>query len=671
MHRGYIYAKIPQLPSFYKYLYPEICKCPLYNLNLSFLSGGEISHKRNVRFGLRSITSEIDAYGHRCFLLNGRKVLVKSAGWSDDIFMQDTPSRTLRQLEYVRDMGLNSVRFENIWSKDGAVYDLCDSLGIMAMVGWSCQWEWEDYCGLPETRGFGCINDPASEKLAIRYMHDQILWMRNHPSVICWCTGSDRIPNARLEEGYMKWYSQLEYRPYICSAKGLASKFGGPSGMKMEGPYEYVGPDYWYLDTRRGGAYGFNTETGVGMNVPQAESVERMVGKDHLWPLDSNWDLHCTASSSHMNNTGYAVSVMTAEYGAPEGFGDFVRKAHALDYDGTRAMYEAFRCNVPRTTGIVQWMLNSAWPSLYWQLYDWYLVPTAGYYGTKKACAPVQLIYNYGDKAVYSVDELVPAADYTARIQIYGSDSKLLSSEEKAVRIEPRSPAKVFEGIEGPCFLALELLDKDGKTVADNFYCVPAGNNKYLWDKANWCNTPISEYVDLSFVSALPVTELQMRTKASKRKYVVTVSNESDVIAYQNILKAKDAEGQLIPAAIWSDNFFSLLPGSSRTVTCTLPEGVSRASISLSGWNAEVRQSAPDSLDRNRSKYAVYDFSKDDRYSKEETYELVTVQQPKGKKVKNVIFMIGDGMGYEQISCAWVGDDGSSSKLYKIGFTGL
>ena len=636
----------------------DMGKPELYNLTVSFLNGGKVSHQRRVRFGLRSITSEIDDQGHRLFKLNGRKVFVKSAGWSDDIFMQDTPARTLRQLQFVRDMGLNSVRFENIWSKDGSVYDLCDSLGIMAMVGWSCQWEWEDYCGLPETSGFGCINEPSYEDLAIRYMHDQLLWMRNHPSVICWGTGSDRIPNARLEEGYMKWYRQLEYRPYICSAKGLASKFGGPSGMKMEGPYEYVGPDYWYLDTRRGGAYGFNTETGVGMNVPQAESVERMVGKDHLWPLDGNWDLHCTASSSHMNNTGYAVKVMSEEYGAPEGFEDFIRKAHALDYDGTRAMYEAFRCNIPNTTGIVQWMLNSAWPSLYWQQFDWYLVPTAGYYGTKKACAPVQLVYNYGDKAVYSVDELVSSADYVARLGIYGPDSKLQRSEEKLIHISRRSPAKVFEDIDGPCFLALELLDKDGKVVADNFYCVPAGHNEYAWKKADWCNTPISKYVDMSFVTSLPGTELKMQTVASKRRYTVTLRNDSEVIAYQNILKAKDSDGQLIPGAIWSDNFFAVLPGSSRTVTCTLPEGSGPANISMSGWNAEVRQSAPDSLDRNRSQYAVYNFSKDDRYSKEDTYETVDVCQPKGKKVKNIIFLIGDGMGFEQISCAWVVNGG-------------
>ena len=227
-------------------------------------------YSRKVRFGLRDIKGEIDPEGHRLFKLNGRPVLIKSAGWTDDIFMQDTRERTRRQIELVRNMGLNSVRFENIWSKDGYVYDVCDSLGVLTMVGWSCQWEWKGYCGLPEVGRTGCINTPEFEQLAIRYFHDQLIWMRNHPSVISWGTGSDRIPNERLEEGYMKWYNQLEYRPYVVSSKGMSSKFGGPSGMKMEGPYEYVGPEYWYVDTKMGGAYGFNTETGIGMNLPQA-----------------------------------------------------------------------------------------------------------------------------------------------------------------------------------------------------------------------------------------------------------------------------------------------------------------------------------------------------------------------------------------------------------------
>ena len=63
-------------------------------------------------------------------------------------------------------------------------------------------------------------------------------------------------------------------------------------------------------------------------------------------------------------------------------------------------------------------------------------------------------------------------------------------------------------------------------------------------------------------------------------------------------------------------------------------------------------------LDRDRSKYAVNNFAEDDKYVMLEPYETVSVQEPKGKKVKNIIFMIGDGMGLEQISAAWVCNGG-------------
>jgi alkaline phosphatase len=64
-------------------------------------------------------------------------------------------------------------------------------------------------------------------------------------------------------------------------------------------------------------------------------------------------------------------------------------------------------------------------------------------------------------------------------------------------------------------------------------------------------------------------------------------------------------------------------------------------------------------LDRDRSKYAVNNFADDDKYVMLEPYETVSVQEPKGKKVKNIIFMIGDGMGLEQISAAWVCNGGA------------
>ena len=62
--------------------------------------------------------------------------------------------------------------------------------------------------------------------------------------------------------------------------------------------------------------------------------------------------------------------------------------------------------------------------------------------------------------------------------------------------------------------------------------------------------------------------------------------------------------------------------------------------------------------DRDRSKYAVNNFADDDKYTMYQPYETVRVEEPKGKKVKNIIFMIGDGMGLEQISAAWVANGG-------------
>ena len=556
----------------------------LYTLDAHFEVGGKVSHSLSSRFGIRDIKSVVDKDGHRQFFLNGKPFLVKAGGWTDDIFMQDTPARTRRQVEFVRDMGLNCIRFENIWGKDDRVYDLCDSLGVLALVGWSCQWEWKIYCGLPETPGLGCINTPETEDLAVRYLHDQIIRLYNHPSVIAWFTGSDFIPNPRLEERYLALYGQLEYRPYICSAKGLTS-LAGPSGMKMLGPYEYVGPDYWYLDNRNGGAYGFNTETGIGMNIPQLESVRRMVGEDHLWPLDGLWHYHCTSASEDMNSTRVALEATTGLYGKPADVRDFIKKAHALDYDGTRAMFEAFRCHVPRSTGIVQWMLNSAWPSLYWQLYDWYMVATAGYFGTKKACQPVQLVFNYGDRCVWAVNDALPEADYKAVLRLYGADSKLLREEEKTIRISPREPQKVFDSIQGACFADLELLSASGETVADNFYCVPAEQNQYLWDQSKWYMTPIGKYSDLSFVTSLPVATVDMQAQAVDGGFDITLTNTSDVIAYQLILKAKDAFGELLPGVLWSDNFLSLVPGEKKTVTCRVPDGSSSVELSLDGWN--------------------------------------------------------------------------------------
>ena len=563
----------------------EMGRPEMYRLEVCFRKGECVSHAKPVRFGIRSITSEITPEGYRQFILNGRKVLIKSAGWTDDLLMQDAPGKLREQALMVKDMGLNSIRFENIWGKDDTIYDLCDSLGLLAIVGFSCQWEWEDYCGLPETRRNGCISGEPWESLAVRYFHDQIIRLRNHPAVIAWLTGSDRAPLPQLEEKYMAVYNALEYRPYVCSAKGVKSPVTGPSGMKMAGPYEYVGPDYWFIDTQCGGAYGFNTETNPGLNIPQKENVLRLLGGAPSWPLNPVWDYHCTASSSHMNNMAFQVNVMNGTYGEASSFEDYVKKAHALDYDATRSMFEAFRCHIGKATGIVQWMLNSAWPSFYWQLFDWYDVPTAGYYGVKNGCAPVQLIYNYGTREVVAVNDACPEARYQADIYWMNAAGRAVKNHSQSFVSTPRQPVVLEKVPKGSGFLSLTLKDASGAVVAHNFYCIPAGGGEYVWKEADWWGIPMTGYADLSFVTRLPEAEVEMTCTPVEEGTLVKVTNLSAVVAYQNILKAFDGNGNLLSGPVWEDNFFSLRPGEERSILCRC-QG---AAISLDGWNIKVK----------------------------------------------------------------------------------
>ncbi len=543
----------------------DLGKPELYTLATAVEEAGAVSDTKETVFGIRKIESRLTEDNYRQFTLNGKDILLKGGGWTDDIFMCDTPESIARQVRYVKDMNMNLIRFENIWGKEDTVYDECDRQGVLALVGFSCQWEWEDYCGLPEVKGYGCINGKEVEDLAFAYFRDQVVRLHNHPSVIAWLTGSDRIPNPDLEQRYLAVYAREDYRPYVCSAKNIKS-LAGWSGTKMEGPYEYVGADYWYKDKEAGGAFGWNTETGIGANLPQLESLKKMIPEESLWPLSDAWDYHCTASSSAMNTTKVLQETVNGLYGGFDGLNDFVRKAHAVDYDGTRAMFEAFRVRVPKSTGIVQWMLNSAWPSLYWQQYDWYGVPTAGYYGTKKACEPVQLLFDYATRKVYAVNESADARELTATVQVFDAASKLIGRETKAVKVGYRDVLPVFDlrRYDGkPHFVALALTDGD-TPVADNFYVLPAKDNGYDWKKTNWYITPITAYADLGFAFKQASADVEMTVDGDK----VTLKNKSGVISYMNVLKAKDAEGNLVVPAYWSDNFFPLLPGETRTVTC-------------------------------------------------------------------------------------------------------
>jgi len=386
----------------------------LYDLILTFKVDDNILDENRTTFGIRKIEDYINDGGHRGFKVNGHKILIKGAGWTDDLFLQDTNESLKTQIDFVKDMNLNCIRLEGIWGKDHVLYDLCDRNGILMMVGWSCQWEHEQYLGKPVDARYGGVTEPAEIELIAESWEDQVLWLRNHPSIFVWTVGSDMVPHPDLEKRYIETFNKYDNsRPYLNSTGGVGSEQGiitnteivseisGSSRVKMLGPYAYTPPVYWFTNENLGGAYGFNTETCPGANVPPIESIQKMIPQDHLWPVDDYWNFHCGKNEfSHLDRFCNAVD---KRYGRSDSLDDFSLKAQILNYELMRPMFEAFQANKANATGIIQWMLNSAWPEMYWQLYDSFLRQNGAYYGAKKANEPVHLLYNYGNNSIFKI----------------------------------------------------------------------------------------------------------------------------------------------------------------------------------------------------------------------------------------------------------------------------
>lgn len=563
----------------------------LYQLKFTFRVVGQDLDTCMFSFGIREIEDYWTPAGHRGFKINGKSVLIKGAGWTDDLLLQNTHEDLEAQIAYVKHLNLNCIRLEGFWGKDEYLYDLCDRHGILVMVGWSCHWEHEQYLGKPVHEQYGGVVEEADQDFIAQCWKDQLLWLRHHASIFVWTVASDFIPHPDLERKYIDLFNQYDpTRPYLNSTGGVGSEqaivtnsaiiseISGSSGMKMLGPYAYTPPIYWYTNEDRGGAYGFNTETCPGANVPPMESIRKMIPVDHHWPVDEVWHFHCGRNA--FGTLERIENAIAARYGAADDVADFTRKAQWLNYELMRPMFEAFRVNHGISTGIIQWMLNSAFPSMYWQLYDSYLQPNGAFYATRKACEPLHLLYHYGERAIYLINEQGrPLHQYSARIRVYDIHSNLLFNRT-VVLPETRSSVVSFlqlpaiEGLSTTWFLDLRLYDESLEEVGNNFYWLSTQED-VLDEEAeldDWdFYTPTKVYADLKGLATMPQPRLRVdhkfRNNGTGCSVDVTLENPTDQIAFFVELRIVDkATGCNILPVFWEDNYVSLLPGESRDI---------------------------------------------------------------------------------------------------------
>lgn len=566
-------------------------KAEMYDLKMELKDGLQLADQKSTKFGIRKIETYLTKDTVRGYKVNGREVLIKSGGWVDDLFLRYMPEKDAAQIRLVKEMNMNSIRFEGIWGNNHHIFDLCDENGILMMVGWSCQWEWPDYLGLEmkavegdasQTIAEGVEQNgvkltPKEEDLLAHYLKDQVLWLRNHPSIFTWATGSDAYPKTELEAKYIKVLEQVDKtRPLLISCGNFTSKISGPSGMKMNGPYEYVPPVYWYQDKKTGGAFGFNSETGPGPQIPPIWCIKQMMPEDKLWPaLNDHWDYH--SGRKDFSSVKVYLTALNKRYGEPKNLEELALKSQLMNYEAIRPMFEAFVVNKPVSTGVVQWMLNSPWPEFYWQLYDYSLMPTGALYGTKKACAPLNLIYNYFDKKVYvSNDGVGPMENFDAEISLWNLRSeKIFEKSLKVSALENQSKflgeLPVLKGDKEVYFLDLKLKNPSGDVVADNFYWLSTQPDQMAWDKYLWFYTPQKEYADYTKINGMtPVKPEVTRTDAKdgdEGTIKLTIRNPAKAISFftEIVLEKKAAGAPVLPQFL-SDNYISLLPGETKTV---------------------------------------------------------------------------------------------------------
>jgi exo-1,4-beta-D-glucosaminidase len=541
----------------------------LYTAKFRVETGKEISDSASLDFGIREVTSELTDLGHRLFKVNGKRVLIRGAAWAPDMVLRWSPKKVDADLAYTRHMGLNAIRLEGKIDRK-EFFDKADRLGILVMPGWICCDTWEHWdTWTPETR-----------KIAAASLVDQIKSLRTHPSVFVWLYGSDNPPPPEIENMYLGILKELEWpNPSVSSASGTPTSVTGESGVKMTGPYEYEPPMYWLVDKEAGGAYGYNTETSPGPAIPTKESLAKFIPKDHLWPIDEYWNFH--AGRERFETVNVFTEALNKRYGTATSLDDYERKAQAQAYDNERSMFEAYGRNKYVSTGVIQWMLNNAWPSLIWHLYDYYLVPGGGFFGTKKALEIVHLQYSYDDHSVAVVNgtyEALKGLKVTAKL--YNIDAKEVAAKDATLDVPADASVKALdlpkpEALSTTYFLKLQLHDAAGKLLSDNFYWLSTKPDTMDWAARNdTAYTPQKDFGDLTGLNALPQVKLEIkadhRSDAGKGTVRLKVKNPSASVAFQvhaRLTKGKDGD-DLVPV-FWDDNYFSLLPGEEKSVSAT------------------------------------------------------------------------------------------------------
>jgi len=563
----------------------------LYRIRLQYENGNTISDDTSFVFGIRTVSSKVEmvnGWARRNFYVNGRRVHLTGGAWVPDMMLNRDSLRYDYELHLCKNANINLVR---IWGGGVAPPDMffeaADKYGLLV---------WQDFWVTGDTQGEfkGSPDWPLQGNVFIRNMISTIYRIRNHPSLLVWTGGNEGHARKELYDAMRENISTLDgTRPFIPSSSGFAKMPAGwkgswpddqPSGVYSGGPYSWQDPAHYYELVNRGKDWVFKDETGIPSQPPYETLpliINNLVPDSTLpFPLNNTWGYHDACVGNGHYDTYY--NAMKERYGAPTSIRDFSDKMQLVNANGYRGIFEAAGHKLNETGGVMLWKLNAAFPSVIWQVYDWYLNPNAGYYFMQRACEPVHIQLNLDDSVVSIINRSYALKSaLSADVKVFDLNSKLVFSQTKTINVKSTdveksiSLADVLSKEKGISFVVLKLNNGSGKTISQNTY---------------WF-APEHNFTSLKDMPAAKVNVKIVKTEKEKNetKWTLQFINPTDRLAFfinPQVLK----NGKEILPSFWSDNYFSLAANESLTINVSVPNEKikdAKLQLSVSGWNVE------------------------------------------------------------------------------------
>jgi exo-1,4-beta-D-glucosaminidase len=575
----------------------------LYDLHLEFLENNQLSDAAHIRFGIRSITQYRDhdeqfpavGKGGNFYLkINGKDFLVRGGVYTPDLLYRYDPDREAAILRYVKDLGLNMLRWESKISSEHIV-ELADEQGIPLMFGWMCcnQWEmWDQW------------ND-EDHRVAEESLRSQISMLRHHSSVLIWANGSDGLPPYTILSRYHQILTDLHWQnATVDTVSSFAKDDQGErrwNGIHMEGPYSWRPPTYWFSG-KYAASRGSCAEQGDNEHIPTYESLKKFIPADKLWPINDTWFFHSGANPGNDKLTTIQ-HVIDRRYGPSSGAEEFSRKAQLAHYENTRAQFEAFAADGWANHKMtIYWMLNSHWPSFFGNIFDYYLSPGGAYYGAKAGLRPLSVVFDSYATADHSQAKVtvvnqtsMPQTNLRVRVRVYGLQGKLRDDRHaENLQVEPGGAVEAmtlprFPDSSDVFFVRCQLLAGDGTMLAENVYWQSQKDDDVGEHDSAFGLKPAS-WADMTALNTMPQVALELSAKHSasavEDHITVRLRNPSEHIAFFEraaVTGAKDGE-ELLPIE-YDNNYVSVFPGETVEIRGVLPQSAKAAWVRLDGYD--------------------------------------------------------------------------------------